>query len=150
MDNNIMHRFKGEKSDDEIELYVFLKNHRTILNLKVVESPKEHIKLISDVEIFLRKNDIKWIEFPVDNPIIPVNSICYKNKYNNNNAVCHIEDFNKFYFSNIKKIIQIKHIKFNKNKVDNKGWVIVQSSQKYKDRIYNDIIEDLESLSKIN
>lgn len=144
-----MNRFKSESTGDEIELCVISKAHRAVFTLKFIESPSEHIKLISDVEGFLRKNDIKWVEIDINNPIIPVNSVCYKNKYTNN-TVCHIEDFSKFYFANIKKLIQVKNIKFNnKNKpIDNKGWVTVQKPQKYRENIYNEIMKELETFSQ--
>ena len=138
--------FKSASTNDEIELGVLLKSHRSIFNLKFVELCSEHIKLISEIEIFLREKDIKWIEFNIDGtPNIPINSVCYKNKYNDN-VVCHIEDFTRFYFSNIKNLLKSTHIKCKSKPIikDSKGWTTVQKPQKYKQDKYNEIIKELE------
>ena len=45
-----------------------------------------------------KREDVKWVEMKLSfTPIIPVNTISYINKVNDN-FVCHIEDFEKFYF----------------------------------------------------
>jgi hypothetical protein len=141
-----MNIFKSQLTNDVIHLGVFLKSHRALFKLKFVESASEHIKLISDIESFLRKNDIKWIEFNVTGDLIaPVNSVCYKNKYNNN-TVCHIEDFTRFYYANIKNLFKVTNIKCkNKNiMTDSKGWITVQSPHKYKQDAYAIVIKELE------
>ena len=44
-----MNNFKATTTSDEIGLQVSLKTHRAIFKLKLIESPSEHIKLISDI-----------------------------------------------------------------------------------------------------
>lgn len=144
-----MNIFKSEVSCDIIHVEIYLKAHRAVFNFKVLEKAIENAKLINDIENTLRKNDVKWIEFDIreDVATIPVNSVCYKNKYTNNMA-CHIEDFKRFYYANLNNIIKVHHVKNNK-KNDSKGWTIVKSPGKDKKDRYDEIIKELKSLDNI-
>jgi len=146
-----MNKFKSELSQDEIVLILLLKSHKAIFDLKTVDDAIEHIKLISNIEKFLRKEDIKWIEFSTNivNPIIPVNSVCYTNQHNNN-INCHIEDFLKFYMSNVGQFIKLSHIKqkTGKNIKNPNEWTTVKAPQKIKKEKYDLILEELKLLGK--
>lgn len=145
-----MNKFKSELSQDEVCLIILQKSHKAIFDLKSIDSATEHIKLISTIEKFLKKEDIKWIEFSasISNPVIPINSICYTNPHNNN-VNCHIEDFLKFYMSNISQFVKLSHIKNkNKDKPDPSKWITVKAPQKVKKEKYDLIIEELKLLGK--
>ena len=139
-------KFESELSEDQISLFLIKKSHKAIFTLKSVENSTEHVSLISKIETFLRAEDIKWIEFPIlsFDPIIPKNSITYINKFNGN-LVCHIEDFVKFYFANIRNFVQITHFKYNAE-VNKGGWTVVKDPKKCKREKFANLIKELETL----
>jgi len=138
--------FTSGISKDEILLVLFNKSHKSIIKLKVVDDSSEHIKLINDICIFLKKEDIKWVEIVTNfTPYIPPNTLSYINKHNNN-FVCHIEDFERFYQSNAKNYIKISHIHYNPPKSTDDGWTKVIDTNKEKKEKHTTIIQDMSIL----
>lgn len=139
--------YRSEQTKDEMFVILIKKSHKAIFKLKVVEDASEHIKLINNLITTFKREDIKWVELTIDfTPTLPSNTISYTNKYNGN-FVCHIEDFEKFYFANFPNIIKCDHVFNNPAKVAEDGWVTVTTGNKKgkKDR-YNKIIKDLQVL----
>jgi hypothetical protein len=145
-----MNIFKSETSSDHIEITVLSKAHKALLKVIMVDSVSEHIKMISEIENFLKMNDVKWVELSLSkNPIIPVNSVYYINKYNDN-TVCHIEDFKKFYFLNSNNLIKLANVKYkiSKNNPNTRDWVVIKSSSVGKKEKYDKIIEELQLVNQ--
>jgi len=59
--------------------------------------------------------------------------------------ICHIEDFQKFYLSNVADFIRINHIHFDNSKVSDDGWITVSTKRNKKDK-YDKIIIELSEL----
>jgi len=139
--------FNSEVSRDQINIILIKKSHKSIFKLISIDDTTQHLKLIDLIDVYLKKEDTKWVEFIVFDefdPIIPTNVITYKNKYNNN-MICHIEDFQKFYLSNVADFIRINHIHFDNSKVSDDGWITVSTKRNKKDK-YDKIIIELSEL----
>lgn len=139
--------FNSEVSRDQINIILIKKSHKAVFKLISIDEITQHLKLIDLIDICLKKEDIKWVEFIVFDefdPIIPTNVITYKNKYNNN-MICHIEDFQKFYLSNVADFIRLNHIHYDNSKVAPDGWITVSSKRNKKDK-YDKIIKELSEL----
>jgi hypothetical protein len=138
--------FKSEISNDEILIIQIKKSHKSIFRIKMIDDATEHLKLITNLSEKLKKNDIKWVEIELSfSPTIPPNTISYINKYNNN-FICHIEDFERFYLSNVTKIIQPVHIYCSHSRVTVDGWTKVSGYKKEKKDKYTEIIKELQTL----
>jgi len=138
--------YKSEDSHDEIIMIIIKKAHKAILKIKTVDISSIHIELISNTIDKLKKEDIKWIELTLNfDPKIPPNTISYINKYNNN-LICHIEDFDNFYLTNITKIINLEHIYYVQNKVSEDGWIKVSNYKTEKKDKYDKIIQEFQIL----
>lgn len=138
--------FKTAKSKDSILAILIKKSHKAILKLVSVDLPNEHLNLVTEVCTSLKNDDIKWVEITLDfQPTIPANTIYYINKFNNN-FVCHIEDFERFYLDNVKKIIKPTHIHFDLTKVSDDGWVKVSSPKHEKKEKYDNLMAELSKL----
>ena len=137
-------KFEGT-THDEILLFIIKKSHKAIFTLKSVDNATEHFNLITSIFEFMKKEDIKWIEFPIKfDPIMPPNAITFKNKFNDN-LVCHIEDFVKFYFANIRNFIKLQHIYYSDDSKTN-GWTVVKSPKKGKREKYDNLLKELVEL----
>jgi len=139
--------FNSDVSRDQINIILIKKSHKSIFKLISIDDTTQHLKLIDLIDVYLKKEDTKWVEFIVFDdfdPIIPTNAITYKNKYNNN-MICHIEDFQKFYLSNVADFIRINHIHFDNSKVSDDGWITVSTKRNKKDK-YDKIIMELSEL----
>src|SRR3989304_214820 len=102
--------FTTESTKDEVVIILIKKSHKAIFRQKIVDDITQHIKLINTIDTFLKKEDVKWVEMEVDfEPIIPINAISYKNKYNDN-LIVHVSDFERFYLANINNLIKLHHI----------------------------------------
>jgi len=138
--------FTTENTKDEIFVLLIKKSHKAIFKLKIVDDITQHIKLISTVDIFLKKEDIKWVEMEVDfDPVVPLNAISFKNKYNNNYIV-HIEDFERYYLANISNFVKLHHVYCDNSKVTEDGWIKVSGHKKEKKDKYDKIITELKVL----
>lgn len=139
--------FSSETSKDQINIILIKKSHKAIFKLISIDETAQHLNLIELVDVFLKKEDIKWVEFLVVGEaelIIPTNAITYKNKYNNN-MICHIEDFQKFYLSNISDFIKINHVHVDICKKSEDGWKMVSAKHNKRDK-YDQIILELSEL----
>jgi len=146
--------FTTESTKDEIVIILIKKSHKAIFRLKVVDDITQHIKLINTVDTFLKKEDVKWVEMEVDfDPTIPVNTISFKNKYNDN-IIVHMEDFERFHLANISNLIKIHHIYCDSSKVSEDGWIKVSGHKREKKDKYDKILAELNMLvgdwSKLN
>lgn len=138
-------KFVSNVSKDEVHLFFIKKSHKAIFKIVCVDDVTEHVDLIKEIEKMLRKKDIKWIEFEIRfTPIMPPNAITYINKYNEN-LVCHIEDFLKFYFMNVSNFIDLNHIHYV-NEKNNGGWTLVGGPKQGKKIKYNKILQELEKI----
>ena len=138
--------FKSETFKDEILVILIKKSHKAIFKIKTCDDATEHLKLITNLNENLKKEDIKWVEIEISfKPEIPPNTISYINKYNNN-FICHIEDFERFYLSNVTKIIQPNHIYCDHSRQTNDGWTKVSGYKKEKRDKYAEIIQELQTL----
>lgn len=138
--------FKSETSHDELSIVLIKKSHKAIFKIVLIDDATEHIKLASLVTEKLKKDDIKWVEMSFDfSPNIPPNTISYTNKYNNN-FVCHIEDFERFYLANITKMIQQSHVYCDNSKVVNNGWTVVSGQKTAKRDKYLKLLKELQVL----
>lgn len=138
--------FKSSISYDEVEVNLLKKPHKAIFKIKSVDDITNHIKLVNDTIDTLKKNDIKWIEISIDfNPIIPSNTISYKNKFNDN-LICHVEDFEKFYLSNMENFIKLNHVHINQSKILDDGWTRIVDLKKEKREKYIKIKEEIHNL----
>jgi hypothetical protein len=138
--------FKSSTSRDEVEIILIKKSHKAIFNIKVLDDIMEHIKLISVISQFLKKEDIKWVEIEKDfDPKIPQNTISYINKYNGH-FVCHIEDFERFYLSNIENFIKINFIYVNPSKISDDGWTRIMDPKRERKDKYNKLKKDAVNL----
>lgn len=139
--------FTSEVSKDQINIILIKKSHKAIFKLIMIDDTTQHLKLIDLIDIYLKKEDIKWVEFIVFDefdPIIPINVITYKNKYNNN-MICHIEDFQKFYLSNVNDFVMLNHIHLDTIRVTEDGWKVVPAKRNKKDK-YEQITKELSEL----
>lgn len=139
--------FNSDVSNDQIIMILIKKTHKAIFKLISIDDITQHLKLIDQIDIYLKREDIKWVEFIVFDdfePIVPLNAITYKNKYNNN-IICHIEDFQKFYLSNVNDFVRINHIHFDNSKVSSDGWITVTNKRNKKEK-YEQIIKELSDL----
>lgn len=138
--------FKSEQTKDELCVILIKKSHKALFKLRIIEDPSEHIKLMNNLVIHLKKEDVKWVELFVDfTPKIPSNTISYTNKYNGN-FVCHIEDFERFYFANFQNLIKCDQIHYIPAKTTEDGWVTVTCNKKGKKERYNNLIKELQVL----
>jgi hypothetical protein len=138
--------YKSETSHDEFLVILIQKAHKAILKVKTIDVATEHIILISSTIETLKKMDIKWIEILLNfAPIIPPNTISYKNKYNDN-FICHIEDFEAFYLANINKIIHIDHVYHVQTKTNVDGWITVSNPKTEKKNKYEKLAQELQIL----
>ncbi|AYV76888.1 MAG: hypothetical protein Barrevirus3_8 [Barrevirus sp.] len=146
MDINLL----SKKSKDEIRLTLQQKSHRAIFNLKTVDIAEEHVKLIEELLTTLKKEDIKWIEFPTRfEPIILPNVLTFPNKVNGN-ITCHIVDFEVFYFANINHIVKPDHIYYDSNLNNKNGWTVVSNLKQEKRLKHEKIMKELTTLYKQN
>lgn len=123
-------KFKSAFSQDEIDILLYKKTHRCICKIRIADVSIEHLKLIGILSSSLKKDDIKWVEIAVDfNVKLHPNTISYKNKFNGN-LVCHIEDFEKFYLTNMENLIKVNHIFVSSGKKIDNGWTIVADLRK--------------------
>lgn len=137
--------FKSQTSNDKISININKKTHRCFLNIDVVDDAVEHVKLINNIITELKKEDIKWVEMISNfSVVLPKNAVTYTNK-RNNNTVCHIEDFEKFYFANIQSFIKLYNVSTQDNK-DNDGWTVVMDKKKDRRDKYNKIKVDIVNL----
>lgn len=138
--------FKSETSRDEILVILIKKSHKAIFKLKIIDDTTEHLKLITSLNEKLKKDDIKWVEIELSfKPIIPLNTISYTNKYNNN-FICHIEDFERFYLSNITKIIKVDHVYCSHSRITDDGWTKVSGYKREKKDKYLELLKELQTL----
>ena|SRR5579885_2374638 len=137
--------FSSEKSKDAIFTILIKKSHKALFKLKVVDDAFEHINLINKICNHFKKDDIKWIEITLNfSPKIPQNTIYFKNKFNGN-FVCHIEDFEKFYLTNINLLVKLYHINTDP-KISEDGWIKVFDPKKEKRDKYNKILKEFTNL----
>jgi hypothetical protein len=137
--------FKSQTSGDKVSVLINKKIHKCILHIMSVDDATEHIKLINNIVSELKKEDIKWVEIETNfTPQFPKNAITYPNK-KNNNTVCHIEDFEKFYFLNMQNLIQLHQIRINEVP-DKDGWITVIDKKKERREKYNKIKKDIVNL----
>ena len=135
--------FKSEQSHDIIDVSYHQKSHNATFILKQIDKVTDNIKLVNEILVYLKQNDIKWIVIPNVKFAfkIPENTVWFKNKYNNNIHV-HIEDFEKFYLQNLSSLIKTTSVHMDP-KVDNDGWIKVIDPKKEKKqkiaRLNNDI-----------
>ena len=133
---------------DKLNLKIMYKLHRAIITIIAVDSIHEHIQILKYAIKYLKNRDIKWIELELNfDPIIPLNTIYFINKFNNN-LVYHIEDFIKFYAKNIVHIIHINHI-VNSVPVNTDGWILVKTPKRDQRDKYNMIINDANLLHDV-
>jgi len=138
--------FKSETSHDELSTVLIKKSHKALFKIVTIDDATEHIKLTSTVNEKLKKEDIKWVEMALQfTPLIPPNTISYVNKYNDN-FVCHIEDFERFYLANITKMIQQAHVYCDNSKVVNNGWTVVSGHKTAKRDKYLKLVKELQVL----
>jgi hypothetical protein len=139
--------FTTETTKDEIVIILIKKSHKAIFKLKTVDDITQHIKLVSAVDTFLKKEDIKWVELGADfEPVVPPNTVSFKNKYNDNIMV-HISDFERFYLANVTNFIKLYHVYCDNSKVSEDGWIKVSSGHKKEKREkYDKIMTDLNIL----
>lgn len=138
--------FSSDHSKDQINIFLIKKSHRAIFKLISIDNSTEHINLLNKIIIYLKKNDIKWVETEIDfEPVIPTNTVSFINKYNNF-FVCHIEDFERFYRTNIKNLIKINYLHHEYNKVSDDGWIKISCPKKDKKDKYDNLINELISL----
>jgi hypothetical protein len=138
----------SDASKDEIFTSIHRKSHKGFFTINKIDDAMAHIKLIGDMTDYFKKEDVKWIEMKLSFvPVLPVNTISYVNKVNDN-FVCHIEDFEKFYFANIDKFVQYEMIvgaDINNN--DGDGWIVVgDNTSKGKKRKFTNIKTELLTL----
>lgn len=138
--------FKSDLTNDEILIILIKKSHKAVFKIKAIDDATEHLKLITTVTETLKKEDVKWVEMEiVFKPEIPPNTISYINKYNNN-FICHIEDFERFYLSNVTNIIQPLHVHYTHTKITTDGWTKVSDKKKDKKDRHLEIINELQIL----
>ena len=138
--------FKSETTHDEILIILIRKSHKAIFKLKTIDDITEHLKLLTELSDKLKKEDIKWVEIKLlFKPTLPPNTISYQNKYNDN-FICHIEDFEKFYLSNVMKIIQLDHIYCSYSKTTDDGWTKVSGYKREKREKHSEILKELQPL----
>ena len=136
----------SETTNDEIFTSVHQKSHKGIYTINKVDDATEHIKLVGKMTDYFKTEDVKWVEMNLKHdPIIPINTLSYINKFNNN-FVCHVEDFEKFYFTNIKNMIT-ENMVYVQSKKPTDGWIVVNHGQnKDKQMKYKKIIDELINL----
>lgn len=138
--------FNSELTKDEIQIILIKKSHKAIFKIKSIDDITEHINLTSKICIFLKKEDTKWVEIPIDFiPKIPLNTISYNNKYNGN-IVCHIEDFEKFYMANLNNFIKLNYIYVDPNRLSEDGWIKNIDPKKEKKLKYIKLRNDITNL----
>lgn len=122
--------FKSEVSKDEIDIRLLRRSHKAIFKCIFIDVAIEYIGLIGMICDFLKKEDVKWVEVRVEfDPVIPSNTISYINKYNKG-FVCHIEDFQAFYFRNIGKFVDIGRIYVDISGMLEDGWTKIIDPKK--------------------
>ena len=141
--------YKSKRSNDIVTIILIRKSHKCILEIFTVDNVSEHLELITELNIYLKNEDIKYVEMALDfNPVIPLNTVYYINKHNNN-FICHIEDFEKFYLANISNIIKLQHIHCtytNKIRKDDDNWIKVSSFKTERKEKYDSIMKELKTL----
>lgn len=141
--------FKAKKSNDVVNLILIKKSHKCIFKVMTLDNVNEHLNLITEISTYLKNEDIKWVEIEIDFiPVIPANTVSYNNKYNNN-FICHIEDFEKFYLTNISKLIKLQNIYCSyssKMKQNSDAWIKVSSYKTERKEKYDSIMYELKTL----
>ncbi len=139
--------YRSSCSHDTILVTLYKKSHRVSIKIKHVELPQEHIKLVLRLARKLKYMNIKWVEFNVEfdaPPIIPPNTISYIGS--NKNFVCHIEDFIKFYFANLKTVIKWDNIYYRPSTKTIDGWTYVPDHKKAKKETHAEIIDMISAM----
>jgi hypothetical protein len=103
----------------------------------------ENVKLITLATEFLKQEDIKWVLSHADfHIIIPENTVWHKK---NGIIYCHIEDYEKFYLTNITNIL--KSTKLSTDTATDDGWTVVYNRRKAKESKINQIKKELKIIS---
>jgi len=138
----------SETTNDEVFTAIHQKSHKGFYTINKIDDATEHIKIMGKMTDYFKTEDIKWIEMPLKfEPVIPVNTLSYLNTFNNH-FVCHIEDFEKFYFANFQKIITENMIFVLSSKKSNDGWIMVGNNNNNKDKKlkYKKVLDELTNL----
>lgn len=134
--SSITKQFPSEKSKDLIEISYFEKSHKCNLFIKCVDDVFDNVRLVGTVITYLKKIDIKWVCLVFkskEDIIIPENTVWFEHKYTSG-VCCHIEDFDKFYITNLSNLLTSKLIYLpnttstnhsNTEVVGDDGWTIV-------------------------
>ncbi len=140
--------FKSPHNRDTIIMTLNKELRIATMRIKCVEIPQEHVQLVLKISSRLKYMNVKWIEFDVKfgmPPIIPPNTISYIG--NNGNFVCHIEDFVRFHFANIKNVIKCDNIYYKSSARTVDGWTEIPDHRKAKKEKYIEIIGMINTLS---
>jgi len=139
--------FISKSSKDKISITLINDAHKAIYNIKVVDYASDHVALFKEVYKYMHEQDVKWVEIPTSfKPIVPTNTLYYKDKFNDN-IICHIIDFEKFYWINIDKFIKLNNIYISQTDEDNEGWINVVDSKKEKKKKLESLIRDIQLIT---
>lgn len=116
--------FRSKTTCDEIFSSILPKIHKGFFTINKVDDATEHINLIGQLADYFKSEDVKWVEMKISfDPIIPMNTMYYNGKVNEC-IICHIEDFEKFYFSNVFNFINENNVHVSSKKEED-GWTTV-------------------------
>ena len=147
--------FKSIKSKDCITLR-YPRNfnndsHTANLFVNTYDDYSEHIKNINSMLTYANNSNIRWICLRITGKFItPQNAMISRKNEDPGKIRCHIEDFRKFYMSNMDKIIQTKCIHAIKSKKKDKdGFVIIINRNKIKSIKYDFIKKKVKEINTI-
>lgn len=97
-----------------------------------------NLDLLSQISLYLKEKNIKWITFPNNNKFILDGLLAYKsNQYIN----CHVDDIQKFYYKNISLLLEFNNIYIPLN--DDDGWTRVIDLKKEKINKFKSIKKEI-------
>jgi len=147
--------FKSIKSKDCITLKypkIFKDDsHTAKIFVNKYDDYKEHIKQINYLFNYAKNANIRWICLRITGKYVtPQNAMISREKGDHGKIRCHIEDFRKFYMSNMDKIIPTKCIHAIKTKrKDKDGFIIVTNKNKMKSKKYDYIKKKVKEINTI-
>lgn len=137
--------FKSLNSNDCIHIQYRTNSLKVSFEIKSYDDFNENLKLIVNMIDYLKNNNIKWVKIPLSvNYTLPVNTVIDKND-DNKYINCHIEDFEKFYLSNMQYFIKPSIIFIKKNIVE-KEWTTIVDKRKEKRKKIEHLKNHVENL----
>lgn len=139
--------FSSDSEKDCIEIFINNRQHKAMFKILKYDDLSENMKILHQVIEYLKKGDIKWLHINNEHDkefTIPMNALCDINN-KRKTVVCHIEDFENFYLTNIKNFIDTNMLSIDM-KTNEDGWTKVFDKKKERKKKLLKVQEELNNL----